>query len=96
MPPRNVYVPDDEVVFWDETAKIASRRGLSVSKQVCELVRRFAEENSQGRDLGLPVGFRIPASMKDPKAVQAEQVADDLRDKVLQTLLAAIELGQAP
>jgi hypothetical protein len=92
MPVRNVYVPDDDLPHWNEVARIAERRKISLSKQVCELVRNYSQESSSGRDLGLPVGFRIPASMKDPRVVAAEAVADDIRAKALASMLDIINM----
>lgn len=91
MPPRSVYVAEADVPYWDEAENMA-RSGPkgSLSKLVSGLVRDYVEARRPGRDLGLPVGFAVPASMKDPRIIRAEAVADDVRDRVLAALVAEI------
>lgn len=93
MPMKSIYVSEADVPYWDEAESMA-RTGPkgSMSKLVCSLVRRYAEAYRPGRDLGLPVGFDVPASMKDPRVVRAEAVADDVRERVLDALLAEIRM----
>jgi hypothetical protein len=92
MPVRNVYVPDDDLPHWNEVARIAERRKISLSKMVGDLVKAYAQENHAGRDLGLPVGFRVPTSMKDPRVSAAEAAADDVRERVLQEMLGLLDM----
>jgi hypothetical protein len=88
---KSIYMAPGDQDYWDEIVKMAQRRNTSVSKLLFELIRTYVQSNYQGRDLGLPVGFRIPASMKDPKLVAAEAAADDIRESVLRAILSGIE-----
>lgn len=88
---RNIYVSDADLRVWDELEAVAQRRGVSLAKQVTGLVRDYVEQTYSGRDLGLPVGFRIPESMKDPRVVKAEQTADDIRESALKAMLDNIK-----
>lgn len=90
MPIKNVYVPDDEMEVWNEVTDLAARHKTSVSKLVIGEMKRMLRERRKGT--GLPLGFAVPASMKDPRVLRAEETADRVRAIVLDALLAADEV----
>ena len=87
MSMKSIYVPVADEPAWDEAERLADSRDKSLSKLVSGLVKEYVEANRPGRDLGLPIGFAVPASMKDPRILRAEALADDIRERVLQSLL---------
>jgi hypothetical protein len=84
MPNKTIYIRDSDADFWKEAEALATRRGGSLSGVLADLVRRYVRD--ERTDTGLPVGFKVPASMKDPKVLAREQFADDVRAKVLELL----------
>lgn len=83
---RTIYLKDDDKVVWDEARLIAKRRDQSISSVVSVLLRDWVAANSATSPMPLPVGFRIPTSMKTPAAVKREELAADITALVLETL----------
>lgn len=95
MPVRNIYVTEADLSFWIEAETLAIRRDISLSKLTSSLIKDYVEKNHQGAKLGLPVGFAIPESMKDPKELAAEAAADDIRTVAMSKLLDVLRMGDA-
>jgi hypothetical protein len=89
---KSLYVADGDQAYWSELDKIARRKKLSTSKLLAEMVRNYVHADRESLKLGLPVGFRIPASMKDPRVMRAEKFADDVRERVLQEMLELLNM----
>ena len=85
MPNKTIYVSDDDMKHWNAVQEIAKRRKVSLSKIIGSCLADFTRTHdiAASSGLGLPVGMRIPASMKDPKLVEQEALADDFRAQFL-------------
>jgi hypothetical protein len=84
MPTKTIYLSDTDVAIWDEATALAQRAGMSISKLTVTSLKSTVMERRGVTDI--PLGFKIPASMKDPKALAREQAANDLRAQILATL----------
>lgn len=87
MPNKTIYVADGDLHYWEAAVNIAARRGTSISKVLGTLVRGFVDTDNDGT--GLPVGFRVPTSMKDPVTLERERLADDVRALMMEFLVRA-------
>jgi hypothetical protein len=98
MAQRSIYLSDDDERFWAEAMKIAETRKTSMSKVIATCLRDFVRDHSTAQKLGmgLPIGAKIPASMKSPEAVAREELADSVRALVLERLESAAEVEAAP
>lgn len=88
MPSKIIYVADDDLLTWEEAAKISKRRHHSVSSLVTMLLKDWVADNQTGiaAAMGLPTGFKPPSSMNDPVLERKIQIADDVRARVLDLL----------
>lgn len=93
---KSIYISEDDESTWSEVVKLAKEYDVSVSKVVIGELKKTLRER-QGVN-GVPLGFSVPASMKDPRVVRAEQTADMIRERVLQAMLSEIDTdkGEAP
>lgn len=87
MPTKTIYLSDSDMAVWDEAVALAKRSRTSISKMVVSSLETLVIERRGVT--GLPLGFKVPASMKDPKALEREQLADDVRARVLEYLEVA-------
>lgn len=85
---KTIYVPDDAVDVWEAAADLANKRKLSMSKLVSNLLRDYVRNYSAAAKagMGLPPGFAVPASLKSPEQLANEQIADEIRDLLLERL----------
>jgi hypothetical protein len=77
-----IYVSTADEPVFAELKTLADRRGSSLSAEIARLVKNHVRETQRTSDMGLPVGFRAPASMKDP--------VDQAKDDFVETLLATV------
>lgn len=84
MPTRTIYIPDSEVATWDAATEVAARHKSSISKMIIGQLKLVIRDRQTVT--GLPLGFAVPESMKDPKVVAREQLADRVRALVLDEL----------
>lgn len=85
MPMKNIYVSEGDLDVWAEAVKLASDHNMSISKLILSELKSTLRERRG--DIGIPLGFPIPASMKDPRIARAESFADQIRAQVLDELL---------
>jgi len=83
MPTKTIYVKSEMLSTWDEADALASRRKLSMSELISNLLRDYVRDYGAAAAAGLPAGFAVPASMKAPEQVAREQLANEVRDLVL-------------
>lgn len=89
---KSLYVSDDDKAYWTELEKISQRKRMSLSKLLSQMVRNYVNADRESLKLGVPVGFRIPESMKDPRVMRIEKYADDFRERLVADLLELNDL----
>jgi hypothetical protein len=62
---------------------------MSASRLVLNTLKTMVMERRG--DVGVPLGFEIPESMKDPRILAAEQAARRIQTTVLQEMMELIE-----
>jgi hypothetical protein len=97
MPTKTLYVSDSDEYLWAEGVKLAKRRGMSMSALLSSLVKDYVAEGQSplAKAMGLPPGFKPPASMRDPIEVKLDQIAEDLRVQVRELVNEKIRIVEA-
>jgi hypothetical protein len=85
MPNKTFYIPDSDIVSWDEAAKILKRRKQSVSSLLTLLLKDWVLDNTTGlaAQMGLPTGYAKPTGYADPVEEEIAQRAEDFKVQVI-------------